>query len=366
MAVPIRIPLVNPNEPEVLLTALHVEAGQHLATDDLICTLETTKSTVDLVAETKGYFVEIGYSEGDTLNAGDILGYLANSPDWEPEEIGDVVFKSQDEVSIPDGLRITSPGLASAQEYNLDLGNLPTDILVTESVVRSLIQENLELPTSLPDGDYDNDAILIYGCGGHGKSVLDLLRALNSYEVVGFVDDGVPPGENVMGLPVLGGKVALQGLKDQGVHLAVNAVGGIGNLGIRKEVFNTLIQAGYHFPAVTHPSAIVEPSASLSPGVQTFPLAYVGSEVKVGFGTIVNTGAIVSHECILGDLVNISPGAILAGGVKIGDGALIGMGVTVNLLVTIGSGVRIGNGATVKEDVPTNGIVPAGTIWPKR
>ena len=67
-----------------------------------------------------------------------------------------------------------------------------------------------------------------------------------------------------------------------------------------------MIEAGYGFPSVVHPTAYVEPSAKFSPGVQVFPLAYVGSEVEVGFGSIVNTGVIVSHECILGDIVNIS------------------------------------------------------------
>jgi acetyltransferase-like isoleucine patch superfamily enzyme len=42
------------------------------------------------------------------------------------------------------------------------------------------------------------------------------------------------------------------------------------------------------------------------------------------------------------------------------------MGVTINLGVKIGKGARIGNGATVKADVPENGIVKAGTIWPKQ
>jgi len=33
--------------------------------------------------------------------------------------------------------------------------------------------------------------------------------------------------------------------------------------------------------------------------------------------------------------------------------------------VTTGDNTRIGNSATVKEDVPENGIVRAGMIWPE-
>jgi sugar O-acyltransferase (sialic acid O-acetyltransferase NeuD family) len=188
---------------------------------------------------------------------------------------------------------------------------------------------------------------------------------IGTYQVKGFVDDGVKEGEIVMGVPILGSWEILPGLYDQGIRMAVNAVGGIGNIGIRENVFNRLLRAGFGCPILVHPRAFVEASAAISAGAQIFPLAYVGSEVRVGFGAIVNTAAVVSHECVLGDLVNIAPQAVLAGGVIVGARALIGMGATVNLSVTIGEGARIGNGATVKTDVPPQGVVPAGTTWPR-
>ncbi len=248
---------------------------------------------------------------------------------------------------------------------NLDLAELPTGQLITESWLRQHL-ESQATSTALqpPPSPMDPTAMIVYGGGGHGKSLIDLLRTLGVYRIVGVVDDGLNPGDRVMGLPVMGGGEVLPQLYAQGVQLAINAVGGIGNLSVRLKVFQKLKQAGFSFPSVVHPSAIVEASASLAPGVQIFAHAYVGSEARLGFGVIVNTGAIVSHDCELEDYVNLSPGAILAGDVHIGSGVLLGMGATVNLGVQIGSGARIGNGATIKEDVPQNGIVRAGTIWP--
>ena len=180
---------------------------------------------------------------------------------------------------------------------------------------------------------------------------------------MGIIDDGLSNG-TVMGLPILGGAEALPALYRQGIHLAVNAVGGIGNVTIRIQVFERLRLAGFTCPAVVHPSAVVEPSALLAEGVQVFPLAYVGSEAQVSYGAIINTSAVVSHDCCIGDYANLSPGAILAGEVTVGSASLIGMSATVNLRTCIGSGARIGNGATVKGDVPEGGLVRAGTIWP--
>jgi len=261
----------------------------------------------------------------------------------------------------PAGLRITQPALALVRQLGLDLSRLPSDRLVTENMVRALLSK----PASELDiGEMNTGAIIVYGGGGHGKALIDLLRALHTYRIVGIIDDGITAEETIMGVPVLGGNERLPELYAKGIRQAVNAVGGIGNIAIRIKVFQNLAEAGFVCPAVVHPAAYVENSASLAPGVQVFARAYVGSEARLGFGAIVNTGAIVSHDCILENFANVSPGALLAGEVKIGAASLVGMGATINLRVSVGAGARIGNGATVKEDVPAKGIVRAGTIWP--
>ena len=365
MTHPVTIPLINPNEPEALIATLFVTEGQEVAEGDLLCTLETTKSTVDLSAEKSGFIIGLRLGEGDTVRAGELLCHLAESSDWKPAENVQADPTRPQGQPIPDGLRITKPALALAIENDLDLRQLPVGDLVTVGFVRELINNSKRGNFSLPKSDFDPTTIIIYGGGGHGKAVFDLLRSLGTYHVFGFVDDGIAAGEEIMGVPILGGNEVLADLHHQGIRLAVNAVGGIGNVSIRVKVFNLLAENGFVCPAVVHPTAMIEPSAEFSAGVQIFPLAYLGSEVKVGYGSIVNTGAIVSHECILGNYVNISPGAILAGQVEIGDGALIGMGATLNLRVKIGAGAKIGNGATIKSDVPEQGIIKAGTVWPE-
>jgi sugar O-acyltransferase (sialic acid O-acetyltransferase NeuD family) len=369
VAIEITFPLLNPNEPEALLAALYVSEGGAIAKDDLLCTLETTKSTADVHAEAAGFLVGLQVTEGQTVNAGDLLGYLADTPEWVPPErekssVTGEQLPSSDDEAVPDGLRITQPALALARDRGLPLSQLPVGPMITEGMIRSLLKETGQPDLVIRQGDFDPMGMIIYGGGGHGKACLDLVRSLGTYRVVAFVDDGISAGEEIMGLPVLGGGEMLADIYAQGVRLAVNAVGGIGNVAIRIKVFGMLAEAGFACPAVVHPTAFVEASAALSPGVQVFPHAYVGSEARVGFGGIINTGAIISHDCDLGEVVNISPGAILAGEVQVGPRALIGMGVTVNLQARIGAGARIGNGATVKSDVPENGVVRAGGVWP--
>jgi len=212
----------------------------------------------------------------------------------------------------------------------------------------------------------DATSAILYGGGGHGKTLIDLARAEGKLRVVAILDDGLEPDARVMGLPVLGGAGLLPELYSRGLRLAINGVGGINHYEVRLEVFEQLIAAGFAFPTLVHPSAWIEPSACLEDGVQVLAKSYISSEAHVGFGTVINAGVVVSHDCRLGQVVNLSPGAMLAGSVTVEDYAQIGMAATINLNLTIGRGARIGNGATVKADVPAGAVVRAGTIWPIR
>jgi acetyltransferase EpsM len=360
---PIVIPLINPNEPGALLAALHVSPGQHVSKGDKLCTLETTKSTVELIAEQDGFFAGFVHEVGQTLEAGEILAYLADSPDWTPPEA------YQPEKAPPSSnyerLRISKPALALAQQHQLDLTHFSSEIFITEQMLREMIDQSVQTELELSSLVLNPDSIMIYGGGGHGKALIDLIRSHGAFSVAGIVDDGLPAGTSIMGVPVLGGSNSLVKLHDQGLQFSANAVGGIGNITSRINVFDRLARAGYTCPTLVHPAAFVEPSATLAEGVQVMPHAYVGSEARLGFGAIVNTGAIVSHDCVLGEYANLSPGAILAGEVIVGDATLVGMGVTVNLRVKIGNRARLGNGATIKQDVPDGSVVRAGSIWPE-
>lgn len=205
--------------------------------------------------------------------------------------------------------------------------------------------------------------IVVYGGGGHGITLIDALRAGGSYEVVGIIDGALPPGTDVLGVPVLGGPAALADLRADGVELAVNAVGSLRDLSRRAAIFTELEASGLRCPAVVHPSAVVDHSGNVAEGAHVLAHAYVGAAASVGFGAVVNTGAVISHGCRIGACTNVSPGALLAGDVAVGDGALIGMGASVNIGLSIGAGALVGNGAVVKTDVPDGGRVGAGQIW---
>ena len=363
--IPIKTPRLNPNEAEALFVSLEVSEGDPIEKGQVVAVIETTKSTGEVEANNSGYLVGLRYKAGDTVRAGETLAYIGDSPTAQDPTLSPWASKDtekQEELSGSAGLRITAPARELALEEGFDLESLPRGPLVTKQLVKEyLIPKTPPSPIEIPQ---DENRILIYGAGGHGRSLADMILTLGTYEIMGFLDDGYEPGEVIFGNKVLGGAEKLSELAEAGVRLAINGVGGIGDLASRLRVYELLRGAGFHCPTVVHPTAFVEASAVLSDGVQIFPFAYVGTDVKVGYGAIINTSAIVSHECNLAPYINLSPGATLAGGVTIEQASLVGMRATINLGVHVGWRARIGNGATVKADVPDSGVVPAGTIWP--
>jgi sugar O-acyltransferase (sialic acid O-acetyltransferase NeuD family) len=362
---PIKIPLLNANEPEALLVSLMCAEGTQVAQDQILAVIETTKSTGEIMADKPGYLVGLCFGEGDTLPAGETLAYIGKTPDAQDPSLPPWKEKSatEDKLEIG-GLRITKPARELALAGNLDLSTLPHGPLITKKMIEEqLSTQKRSQPAPIPEGE---NRILIYGAGGHGRSLAAMIQTLNAFELIGFLDDGYQQGDKVLGLPVLGGAEKLPELARDGVRLAVNGIGGISDLRIRLYVFNLLHEQGFTCPTLIHFTAFLEDSAELASAVQVLPFAYVGTEVVVKYGCILNTGVIISHNCQLAPYVNLSPGATLAGGVTVGERSLVGMRATVNLNVHIGKGTRIGNGATVKADVPDGGIVPAGTIWPPR
>jgi sugar O-acyltransferase (sialic acid O-acetyltransferase NeuD family) len=360
------VPLLNANEPEARLVGVHTKDGQRVEKGALLFTIETTKAAADVESPAAG-FVRIVAREGDTFAVGDTLAFITATVDEaleQPVHSLTPVLKAEPATTgslAPEELRITKPARALAESLGLDLSTLPTDRLVTEAVIRSLAGQPV-LQVQLDD--VDDTSIIIYGAGGHAKSVMEMVAQMGAFRIMGIVDDNAAlTGSSVLGIPVLGTGAILPQLAGQGLRLAANGVGGILDTAVRIKLFELLAGNGYVFPSLRHPRATVEPSAHIAEGVQIFANVYVGSGVTLHERCMINTGAVVSHDCEIGAYAHIAPGALLAGHVQVGERTLVGMGVTTIIGLKIGDGARIGNGAILLADVPDKAIIPAGKVW---
>lgn len=191
------------------------------------------------------------------------------------------------------------------------------------------------------------------GAGGHARVVIEALRAMGGFEVVGLLDARPELwGTNALGVPVLGGDDRLPALREQGVLYAFNGVGSVGRTAARRQVYEMLRRQGFEPVPVIHPSAILSPSISLGQAPIILPGAIIGTGARIGDNVLINTGAIVEHDCRIGDHAHVATGARLAGGVLVGDGAHIGLGACIRQGIRVGRNAIVGMGAVVTKDVP--------------
>jgi sugar O-acyltransferase (sialic acid O-acetyltransferase NeuD family) len=363
-------PMLGANEPDALLVELFVTVGKKVMAGDPLCTLETTKATMDVEAESEGYIHSVLVTAGQQVTAGTILFEISSEPPTEQSlNLVTASALAPSAESLPQGLLITEKAIRLAKKLGVMFDALPLGTLVTEAVVREFSNKTVpskelskEKPISAINVQFDANELLIIGASGHAKTLIDLIRQANHYHLAGLVAEPPTTEAEVLGVPVLGGDEVLRSQYDKGIRLMAIGLGAISSN--RREIFVKMAEIGFAFPRIVHPKAVVEPSAGLAGGVQVFGTAFIGSAAVVGFGAIINTGAIVSHDCKIGAFVHIAPGAVLAGSVDVGIGCLIGMGVTTAVGVKIGEWARVGNGARINSDVPSHAIVQAGTTWP--
>ena len=198
------------------------------------------------------------------------------------------------------------------------------------------------------------EAIVIVGCGGHGREVFGIVQAIGGWTVLGFVDDA-PSEENLrrvqrLGVPFLGGKAVL-------ADMAAQFVVGIGDPRVRAAVVAQL--DGYPLAAarLVHPSATVGPDSTLGPGTVLFAGARITTNVTLGRHVHVNQNATVGHDSILGACVSVNPLAAVSGDCRLGDAVLVGTTAAVLQGLSVGAGATVGAGACVTRDVPAGAVV---------
>lgn len=209
-------------------------------------------------------------------------------------------------------------------------------------------------------------AVVVVGAGGHGRSVIDALRASRGdLEPRACTDpDPARAGADVDGVPVVGDDDRLPGLLADGIEAACLGVGGISDNRPRARLYEHVRALGFQLPSVVHGRGYVAASARIGSATVVLAGAIVGAGAVVGENVIVNSGAIAEHDCEIGDHVHLASGCTLGGGALVEPYAHVGLGARVLQGRRIGAGAIVGAGAVVVRDVPPGQIVvgcPAAT-----
>ncbi len=191
------------------------------------------------------------------------------------------------------------------------------------------------------------ELFVLLGCGGHARSVADVVLFNTPHQPLLFVDENAKADETIWGFPVVKAFPEAVGA----VHIA------LGSNAARKGLYPTIQPVS----VVSH-KAHLGKNAIIGEGCFVAHLAYIGPDVWVGNATILNTACVVEHEGRIGSFCHIAPNVTICGRVTIGDSVWVGVGAIVKEGVTIASNVTIGAGAVVVTDITEAGTyvgVPA-------
>jgi sugar O-acyltransferase (sialic acid O-acetyltransferase NeuD family) len=206
--------------------------------------------------------------------------------------------------------------------------------------------------------------LIIYGAGGLGREVKSMLsQCVESYQLIGFLDDGVISGKAVEGIPVLGGVSWLATCPaDTFLILA------IGNPKTKRAVLDQIKpEWNISFANLQHQRAVVQSQDHITIGVGSILGAgcVLTTGISIGRHVLINLNATLGHDSSVGDCTSIMPNVSIAGQVMIGHSVMIGSGANIINQVSIGDGALIGAGSVVNHDIAagtTAAGVPARSI----
>lgn len=208
--------------------------------------------------------------------------------------------------------------------------------------------------------------VAVYGSGGHGKVVADILFAEEHHEVVAYLDDD--PSKEGVRIGKLAVRAAGERLKEVARDLRIEGVAlGIGDNTVRARIVERCQAASLHVVRAVHPRSVIAPSVELGEGVVVMAGVVVNPFSRLEEGSVVNTSASVDHDCTVHRYAHVFPGARLAGAVEVGEFSYIGMGASVIQNRRVGARATVGAGAVVLADIEDGTTVvgvPARRIKP--
>src|ERR1700683_4351565 len=152
--------------------------------------------------------------------------------------------------------------------------------------------------------------VVVVGCSGHARVIVDILEAEKRCHIVGLLDDLRPPGTEVLGYQVIGSDEDLPALVAAGICDSI--VVGVGDNWTRSRIATRIKRAipEIQFVTAIHPSAQVARYCSIGAGTVIMAGVVVNPGCEIGEFCILNTGSSLDHDSRMGQFSSLAPRAV--------------------------------------------------------
>lgn len=205
------------------------------------------------------------------------------------------------------------------------------------------------------------DNIVVIGGGGHAKVIINTIKKLDNYNIIGYTDNSNKG--LLLGVKYLGTDANLSEIFEKHNNCrAALCVGGVTISNKRQQIFEMLKHIGFELPVITSKEAAVSEEVSIGEGTVVLENAVINASTKIGKCVIVNNGTVVENDCVVGDFAHLTPMTRIGCGAKIGKNAFIGSGAVILQNKMVLENCFVGAGSVLTEDTMSEGIylgVPA-------
>jgi acetyltransferase EpsM len=203
--------------------------------------------------------------------------------------------------------------------------------------------------------------LIIFGGSGIGMIAASVARDLGNWEIVGFLNDVYPVGEQIgkfKKFEVIGTSADYKHyIKDENVYFFMAYVG----MQNEQKVFENLESLGIprtRWATLIHPTAIIpKEMCSIGHGVLLAPLSQLSTDTTVEDNCILLPNSFLGHDSTMLRFSHLATNAVVGANVTVGRAVHVGSNATIREKVKIGDFSLIGSGSVVIKDVPENCIV---------
>lgn len=207
--------------------------------------------------------------------------------------------------------------------------------------------------------------IVILGAGGFGREVQWLLERINrkemSWDILGYIDDGIDKGMKINGYNVLGGTDFLESFNEP-----ICVACAIGSSETRKKIIKKISKFKMvQFPNLIDPGVEMSNFIELGKGNIICAGTILTVNIKLKDFCIVNLDCTIGHDDILDSFVTIYPSVNVSGNVSIGSCSELGTGSQIIQGIKLSDKTIVGAGSVVVRNLELPGTyvgIPAKKI----
>lgn len=191
-------------------------------------------------------------------------------------------------------------------------------------------------------------AVLI-GAGAQGRVALDLLKSMEEFSEVEFLDDDESRWGTVLNGAKIGGPVDSLASYDKNIFKAFIT---LGDPLARRRLAKRLEELAVPLANLIHRSAYLAPSCTIGLGNTLCAKAVVNSNALVENHVLVNNASVIEHDTRLANFVTVCPGAQVGGRVELDEGSFIATGAIVLPRLKVGKYSVLAAGSLLTKDLP--------------